>query len=101
LFPYGFDDAVDIPNSSAKAGMMVGAGAGGAGYVRSLLDPDNAYLDDSDTPLPTEQVSEAIADPSTWGIDYEQRHQVELTPTAAGGEVLSTASNVYSFRCST
>jgi hypothetical protein len=217
LFPYGFDDAMDIPNSSVKAGMVVGVGAGGAGYVLSLLDPEsmvgateaqvaavvptqwkaglatrrrppqstgaagaagtpdramsitlnggsgmrvwadltpqeqcvlfaaaessllyellriwrpgldwgeespvpyipelaaaisslanagliNAYLDDSDIPLPTEQVSEAIADPNTWGIDYEQRHQVELTPTAAGGEVLSTASNVYSFRSST
>jgi hypothetical protein len=39
LFPYGFDDARDIPNSSAKVGMVVGADAGGAGYVRSLLDP--------------------------------------------------------------
>jgi RHS repeat-associated protein len=41
LFPYRFDDAMDIPDTSAKAGMVVGAGAGGAGYVRSLLDPES------------------------------------------------------------
>ncbi len=58
----------------------------------------NAYLYGSDTPLPAERVAEAIADPNTWGIDYEQRHRVELTTTAAGGEVLGTASDVYSFR---
>jgi hypothetical protein len=51
----------------------------------------NAYLDDSDTPLPADQVAEAIADPDTWIPEDVGRHWVELTPTAAGGEVLSTA----------
>ena len=58
----------------------------------------NAYLDGSDTPLPANQVAQAVADPDTWVPEDVRRHWVELTPTAAGGAIISVAGDVYSFR---
>jgi hypothetical protein len=58
----------------------------------------NAYLDGSDTPLPANQVAQAVADPDTWVPEDEGRHWVELTTTAAGGAIISVAGDVYSFR---
>jgi hypothetical protein len=78
-----------IPELAAAITSLAGAG---------LI---NVYLDGSDTPLSADQVAEPIADPDTWVPEDEGRHWAELTTTAAGGEVLSTASNVFSFRSST
>ncbi len=58
-----WDEESPLPYIPALAAAITSLA--GAGLI-------NAYLDDSDTPLPADRVADAVADPNTWGIDYEQ-----------------------------